>query len=277
MHFWGYNYVALPCANRVGESIEQMQFQLTQLKTQIQILEITSEYLEKETRERDALNALFPSRDPIYQLYCDLDVATYLLEELVKESEDMRYECIVSGNPADCHLYWGLRDHIREQVLGNYTEFYWYVHSVQAALNHREYSIPAISGTISSIQTQVNHLESVISVALSELSDRDEEEDKDDRDFFTDFMYHPTSLASRYDFELPPSLIGRLLWYINPESTRLLPKELINEYNLTVNHLNTAFTNVSAKLSKVNIHRRWFKSGIFGNKHLQLVRQALKA
>ena len=260
--------------HRVGESIEQMQFRLTQLKTKIQILEITSKYLEKETRERDAMNVLLPSQDPVYQLYRDLDVATYLLEEQVKESEDMRYKCIVSGNPADCHLYWGLRDHIHDEVLGNYTEFYWYVHSVQAALNHREYSIPAISNTISSTLVHVHYLESVIRVALSELSDRDEEEDNDNRDFFTEFMYHPTISEPHQGFELPPSLIGRLLWYINPESVRLLPKELINEYNLTINHLNAVFTNVSAKLSKVSIHRRWFKSGLFGNKHLQLVRQS---
>ena len=81
-------------------------------------------------------------------------------------------------------------------------------------------------------------------------------------------------LTDDLDYDLTSSLIGRLLWYINPESTTLLPKELIDEYNLTINHLNTAFTNVSAKLSRVNIHRRWFKAGLFGNKHLKLVSMA---
>ena len=250
-----------------------MQFQLSKLRTEVQMLELTSQYLEKETRKRDALNKLFPSLDPVYQLRCDLDLATLRLQELVRESEDMRYECLISGNPADCHLYWGLQEHIREQVLGNYTEFYWYIHTVEAALNHREFSIPAIASTVSKLQVQINHIQASIDIALSELSDRDAEEASDNRDFFTDFMYNPnpSNPPEYYDFSLPSSLLGRLLWYINPESTRLLPKELTEEYNLTINHLNTALTNVSAKLSRVNVHRRWFKAGLFGSKHLILV------
>lgn len=252
-----------------------MQFKMAQLKTEIQILKITSEYLDKETRKRDALNALFPSLDPVYQLYCDLDVATYKLEETVKEAENMRYECLITGNPANCHLYWNLHEHIREQLVGNYTEFFWYVHRVEAALNHREYSIPAISSTINYIQERVNHIQTSIDVALADLSGRelDEANDDVDTDFFTDFMYKSSALLPGYDFELPSSLIGRLLWYINPTSTTLLPKELVQEYNLTINHLNTAVTNVSAKFSKVNIHRRWFKAALFGNKYLKLVRR----
>ena len=156
---------------RVQESIEQMQFQLSQLRTEIEILEITSRYLDQEASKREALNALFPSLDPVYQLYCDLDTANYQLEQIVKQSEDMRYECLVSGNPADCHLYWGLKEHIRDTVLGNYTEFYWYVHTVQAALNHRDYSIPAIGSTIGKLQERVSHVQSAIDIALSDLSE----------------------------------------------------------------------------------------------------------
>jgi hypothetical protein len=259
--------------NRVRESIEQMQFQLSKLKSEIEILELTARYLEKEMREREALNELFPSLDPVYQLYCDLDDATLKLQQLVKESEDMRYECLISGNPVDCHLYWGLQEHIRDQVLGNYTEFYWYVHTVEAALNHRQYSIPAIANTIGKLESRIVHVQAAINIKLSDLSDRDEEETSDSRDFFTDFMYDPVVLTpkSYYDFTLPSALVGRLMWYMNPESTRLLPNELTEEYNLTINHLNTALTNVSAKLSRVNVHRRWFKAGLFGDKHLRLV------
>lgn len=260
--------------HRVRESVQQMQFQLSQLKAEIKLLEITAQYLDKETRKRETLNALFPSLDPVNQLYSDLRLANYRLEQIVKESEDMRYECLITGNPLNCQIYWSMQDHIREQVLGNYTEFYWYVHTVEAALQHREYSIPAIYSTISDIEEQVLHVRSAIYIALSELKERVVDEAPDEIDFFADFMYKPRpSSSSTFDFELPPSLVGRLLWYINPESTRLLPKALIEEYNLTINHLNTAMTNVSVKLSKVNIHRRWFKSGLFGNKHLKLVRK----
>ena len=249
-----------------------MQFQLTQLKAEVEILELTRAYLEKETHERETLNVLFPSLDPVYQLYRDLDMATLRLQELVKESEDMRYDCLISGNPADCHLYWGLQDHIREQVLKNYTEFYWYVHTIEAALDHRQFSIPAISSTINKLKVRINHLQTAVSSALSHTSGgRDNEEIVDHREFFTDFMYSLFRLPTNYDFSLPSSLTGRLLWYINPESTRLVPSDLAEEYNITINHLNTALTNMSAKLSRVNVHRRWFRAGIFGDKNLELV------
>ena len=251
------------------ESIPQMQFQLTQLKTELHILEITSQYLEKESEKRRVVNALFPSSDPINRLYCDLDMATFHLEELVKESEDMRYECLVSGNPTDCHLYWDLQEYIHDEVVTNYTEFYWYVHTVQAALNHRDYSIPAISSTISEIQLKAEKIQTPINIALSELAKRDRE--LSDRDFFSEFSFRPQSLSSEYNFELPSSIIGRLMWYINPETTQLVPREVVEEYNLTFNHLNTAITNMSAKLMNVNIHRRWFKAAIFSNEHLRLV------
>lgn len=248
-----------------------MQFQLSQLKAKIEVLELTSQYLDEETQKRKVLNALFPSSDPMYKLYCDLSEAALELEELVKYSEDVRYHCIVTGNPVDCHIYWGLYEHIATDVVDNYTELYWYVHTVEAALNHQEFSIPAIASTIQSIQTHAESIQSSINVALSESADRDDDESTDDRDFLTSFIFKPNTEMSTYDFDLPPSIFGRLMWYINSESTRLLPKQTVQEYNTTFNHLNTAFTNVSAKLMKVSVHRRWFKPGIFGNKYLNLV------
>jgi hypothetical protein len=257
--------------NKLKESIYQMQFQLTRLKSQIKLLEITSQYLEKESKKREILNSLFPSLDPINKLYCDLDTATFELEQIVKDSEDLRYECLVSGNPADCHLYWSLQEYIREEVVTNYTEFYWYVHTVEAALNHRQYSIPAIASTITDMEIKIHHIQTSINIALSELAERDyEEEQNNDRDFLSEFNFRPHSMESDYNFELPTSITGRLLWYINSESTPLLPGELLQEYNLTFNHLNTAATNVSAKVTTVNIHRRWLKAGLFENQHLGL-------
>lgn len=253
-----------------------MEYKLSQLETEIKFLEITAQYLEKDTQRRETLNALFPSLDPVYKLRRELYLANYVLEQIVKESEDMRYECLITGNPLNCQIYWSMYDHVREQVLGNYTEFYWYVHTVESSLKHREYSIPTIYGTISDIQEQVLHTRTTLNFARSQLNEKATEKAPDDIDFFTDFMYTPgPSSLSTFDFKLPQSLIGRLLWYINPESTRLLPKALMDEYNLTFNHLNTALTNVSVKLSKVNVHRRWFKSGLFGNKHL-MVRESMR-
>lgn len=248
-----------------------MEYKLSQLQTEIKLLELTAQYLEKDTQKRETLNELFPSLDPVYKLRRELYLANYVLEQIVKESEDMRYECLVTGNPLNCQVYWSMHEHIREQVLGNYTEFYWYVHTVESSLKHREYSIPAIYGTISEIQEQALHTRITLNFARSQLNEIAAEKASDDIDFFTDFMYTPSpSSLSNFDFKLPPSLIGRLVWYINPESTRLLPNALMDKYNLTINHLNTALTNVSVKLSKVNIHRRWFKSGLFGNKHLMV-------
>ena len=248
-----------------------MQYQLTTLRAEIHILETTIQYLEKEAQKRELLNALFPSNDPIQKLYCELDEATFQLEDIVKESEDMRYRCLVSGNPADCHPYWDLREYVRDEIVANYTEFYWYVHTIEAALNHRDYSIPAISSTISDVQAKINNIQTSINVALSELSERSDNNLDDDRDFLSEFFFTTQHPSSEYEFELPSHIVGRLVWYINPESTHLIPREDIEEYNLTFNHLNTAVTNMSAKLMIVNIHRRWLKMDLFNNKRLNLV------
>ena len=253
-----------------------MQFQLSNLKARVQLLQLTSQYLMKKARQRELLSAIIPSLDPVYKLYRDLDEATRQLQEMVKKSEDMRYECLLSGNPENCQHYWGLEEHIREQMLSNYTEFYWYVHSVESALNYRETSIPAIASSVSRLQVKMNHIQASINIALTELSEGGGKEEN--QDAFTSFMYSTSSFNqhSEYDFTLPSSLLGRLLWYINPESTRLLPKELTEEYNLTINHLNTAFTNVSARLSRVNVHRKWFKPGLFGSNKLNLVSKLMQ-
>ena len=249
-----------------------MQYQLSKLKARVQLLELTSQHLEKKAYERELLNAIIPSLDPVHKLYHDLDEATRQLQEMVKKSEDMRYECLLSGNPENCQHYWGLEEHIREQMLSNYTEFYWYVHSVESALNYRETSIPAIASSISRLQVKINHIQNSINIALSELSERSGADATENYDAFTNFIYSQYLLTlSKYNFSLPSSIVDRLLWYINPESTRLVSKELAEQYNLTINHLNTAFTNVSAKLSRVNIHRKWFKPGLFGKKNFKLV------
>ena len=248
-----------------------MQFHLTQLKSEIEILEMTSRYLDSEYKKREVLNALFPSNDRIKKLFCELDEMSFDLEEIVKDFVNMSYACFLSGNPVDCNLYWNLRDHFEEEVLGSYAEFYWYVHTVQAALNHRDFSIPAISSTITDLQTKVHHLQTVINIAIFDLAERKSEESSNERDILSEFNYMPQPMTSGYSFELPPSILGRLLWYLNPETALLVPGELFQEYNLTFNHLNTAATNVSAKVLAVNIHRRWFKAALFGNEHLSLV------
>ena len=248
-----------------------MQYKLTQLKTEIYILETTSRYLETESRRRDVLNALFPSLDPVFQLYCDLDIARLVLDDIVKESEDARYACLISGNPVDCNLYWGLKEYIRNDIISNYTEFYWYVHTVEAALNHREYSIPAIANSINGMQIRINRIQRSIDNSLSDFAERDGEDLNNYWGVLSEFEYTSDLPVSDYDFELPDSIVGRLMWYINPESTALVLKELAQEYNLTVNHMNTAVTNVTAKFRTVNIHRRWFKAALFSNQHLSLV------
>ena len=247
-----------------------MQFKLTQMKSEIEILQMTNRYLEKEYKKRQVLNVLIPSEDLVNKLLCQLDEMSLNLEHTVKEYVDLSYACFLSGNPSDCHLYWNLQNYFEDEVLTNYAEFYWYVHTVQAALNHREYSIPAISNTINDLERKVNDLQISINIALIDLAERSDNT-KDNRGFLTEFNFSPQFTTTDYDFELPPSITGRLLWYLNPETAPLVPGELYQEYNLIFNHLNTAATNVSAKISTVSVHRRWFKPGLFGDKYINLV------
>ena len=249
-----------------------MQFQLTRLKSEIQILEMTSRYLESEYNKREVLNVLLPSSDPVKKLFCELDEMSFDLEGFVRELVNMSYACFLSGNPIDCNLYWDQLDLFEAEVLANYAEFYWYVHTVQAALNHRDFSIPAIARTINNLQSKANHLQTSLTIALSDLAERTSEQAGGDSDLLTKFNFVPQSVLSEYSFELPPSIIGRLLWYLNPENALLVPGDIYREYNMTFNHLNTAATNISAKISGVNIHRRWFKADLFSNEHLSLVR-----
>jgi hypothetical protein len=256
--------------NDVGESIYQMQFQLTRLKSEIHILEMTSRYLESEYNKREVLNVLLPSSDPVKKLFCELDEMSFDLEGFVRELVNMSYACFLSGNPIDCNLYWDQLELFEAEVLANYAEFYWYVHTVQSALNHRDFSIPAIASTINNLQSKANHLQTSLTIALADLAERKSEQAGGDSDLLTNFNFVPQSVLSEYSFELPPSIIGRLLWYINPETALLVPGDIYREYNLTFNHLNTAATNVSAKISGVIIHRRWFKAALFSNEHLSL-------
>ena len=247
-----------------------MQFQLTQLKSEIQILEMTSRYLESEYNKREVLNVLLPSSDPINKLFCELDEMSFDLEFFVRTLVNMSYSCFLSGNPMDCNLYWDQLELFEHQALASYAEFYWYVYTVQAALNHRDFSIPAIASTINILQSRANHLHTSINIALADLAERRSKQENSD--FLTKFIFVPQFMVSDYDFELPPSIIGRLMWYLNPETALLVPGDLFQEYNLTFNHLNTAVTNISAKISAVNVHRRWLRAALFGNEHLSLVR-----
>lgn len=249
-----------------------MQFRLSQIKSEIQILEMTSRYLEKEYKKREILNTLFPSSDPVFKLFCELDLRSFNLEQQVKEVVNMSYACFLSGNPVDCNLYWELTDHFEEHVLNNYAEFYWYVYTVQAALNHRDFSIPAIFSTINDLETKVNHLQTFINIALFDLAGRESKDSNDDdTSILSNFDYNSESVTEDYDFELPSSIVGRLMWYLNPETALLVPGELFQEFNLTINHLNAATTNVSARISTVDVHRRWFKPGLFRDDHFSLV------
>ena len=256
----------------VKESVYQMQFRLTKLKSEIQILEMTSRYLESEYEKRQLLNILLPSQDPLNKLFCDLDEMSLSLEKTVEYYIALSYECFLAGDPLQCHEYWDLQANFEDEIVGSYAEFYWYVHTVEAALNHREYTIPALTSAMSDLRSRANYLQIAINVALLDLADERIDEPSNDRYILTEFNFFPRSTPSGFDFKLPASITGRLLWYLNPETAPLISGDLFQEYNLTFNHLNTAVTNVSAKISTVGVHRRWFKPGLFDSKHLSLVR-----
>ena len=257
----------------MDESVEQLQYQLAQLEALKQALEFTWDYLDEEVRN-NSLGYYMTSPNSVFNDFKD---AKYILEHEVRRSEMQRYRCLVSRNPIDCQIY-TLEYQFVSIIIEAFAELYWKKEFLRTALDHREFSIPAISDSIKSLSKKIDYVYLVIHIALLESSSRDAKEWESDDDkivkqnIFTAFTFNSESEPQEaYNFHLPQSIQNRLLWYIDPQSTLLSTSEEIDEYNSTINHLNTFETNVSASLMKVDIHRRWFKPNIFGELHLGLV------
>ena len=264
-------FILLPFSS-VEESVEQMQYQLAELLTRKRVLEITRQYLEEESKRSPYFRYLEVSRND--SVFTRLEDASFILEFGVTLTEKQRYHCLVTRNPIDCQLY-TIQSKTIIELMKTFADLYWEAELVSAAIDHHKFSIPAITDTINELSRDIEQTDFSIYIAIVDSASRDAEDEIENhyKEYTaTQFIFRTNSSAHEtYNFDLPLSISDRLLWYIDPQSTKFVDKKDIIEYNATLNHLNSFETNVSAALLKVDIHRRWFKPSVFGNVHLTLV------
>lgn len=162
-----------------------------------------------------------------------------------------------------------------------YAELYFEVKFVENSLNHRDFTIPALSSSIASLSRHINSLETFIHLTLigSPTSNEDYEDDYPDDiqtasigvTYFKFSTLSETRNAHEYEFILPDSIKDRLLWYLDPVSTTFVSKETLQDYKSTFDHMNSVSTNVTVRVKKVEIHRRWLKPMLFSHSYFTLV------
>ena len=276
---------------RVEESIQQLQHRVSKLRAQREVLTITKEYLDEEVRQSTHCNTISidvplppscpanPRSDP-NSIFSKLTLLTYQLEDFVTQSEKSRYQCLVTRSPEDCHSYTIDYDLVTS-LMDIYAELYFEVKFVETSLNHRDFTIPALSSRIASLTKEIDLLESFIQLTLISpplsdqvLEDNYPPEIQTTAIGVTDFQYSSTTKKLNihdYDFALPAPIKDRLLWYLDPTSTTFMSEEVLQEYKDTFDHMNTVKTNITITVRKVDIERKWFKPMLFSHSYFTLV------
>ena len=278
---------------RIEESIQQFQYRISKLKAQRQVLVITKEYLEDEIEQSTACNKLtfnipLPLACPLNtqtdpnseSIFSKLDSLKYELEEFVTQSEKSRYQCLITRSPEDCHIY--TTDHdIVASLMNVYAELYFEVKFVETALNHQDFTLPAISSTIALLNRQIDSLESFVHLTLissfppvNTYEESYPPEIRTNAIGVTEFKYSSISVRSQlhnYAFSLPNSIKNRLLWHLDITGTTFVSEELLQEYKDTINHMNSVNTNITATVKKVDVQRKWFKPTLFTHSYFVLV------
>ena len=276
---------------RVEESIQQLQHRVSNLRAQREVLTITKEYLEEEVRRSTHCNTISidvplpPScpanpRTAPNSVFSKLNLLTYQLEDFVTQSEKSRHQCLVTRSPEDCHTYTTEYDLVTS-LMDIYAELYFEVKFVETSLNHRDFTIPALSSRIASLNEEIDLLESFLQLTLitPPLSDEDLEDNYPSELHtsaigVTDFQFSSTLNKTNrhgYDFALPDSVKDRLLWHLDPSSTTFVSDEDLQEYMDTLDHMNSVKTNITVTVKKVDIERKWFKPTLFSYSYFTLV------
>lgn len=271
------------------ESIEQLQYHIANLKSQKEVLAVTAQYLDSETEKARYCNRpsiRFPipiscPKDPLDDpgsAVNQLSLVRYFLEHEVERSEMFRYRCLITRNPEDCHLYSIEHDAVIH-LMDTYADLYFIVQLITTARDHRDASSPAISVTISSLEKEIELLESLVQVRVINSADREEEDNKiiSESVSKSKFDFRSTNVAnkrsSQSPFNLPEVIRNRFLWYFeySSSSSGYHAGDSGGEYEDVIAYLNSIDTNVTADVLRVNVKRRWFKPMLFSNKHLRLV------
>ncbi len=280
------NYETSPC--RIEESIEQLQYHIANLQSQKEVLEVSVNYLQEETKRlkycnRPSIHFPIPiacPKDPLDDPSSPINQLNHIrhfLEYEVERSEKFRYQCLVTRKPNECDLYSYELDTV-QHIMEAYADLYFISQLVTSARDHRDTSSYLIESTIISLNRRINFLQSLVQVQLLETADRKKEEDLNVFGAFKnwiDFQFQSCNIQDdKYTtLSLPLTITDRPLWYFEYSKFRsnYHADNSNEEYRLIMDYLNSVYTNVTADLVKVDIKRRWLKPLLFGNKHFQLV------
>ena len=272
---------------RLEESIEQLQYHISNLESQKKVLEVTADYLQEEAERSEYCNRpsiRFPipvtcPKDPFddpSSVVNQLSHVQFFLEHEVERSEMFRYKCLVTRRPDDCNLY-SLEHDTVLHLMDTYADLYFVAQLVTAARNHQDISVPVIASTIKSLENRIFFLGSLVQVQLLDTADRVREKEENMFKMFNDPMNFEFQSEARHiepTTSLPQEIKDRHLWHFEYSSFRS-NDESDRDYRLITDYLNSVHTNVTADLVAVTVKRRWLKPTIFENRHFYLVCQCV--
>ena len=196
-----------------------------------------------------------------------LDNAELALANEVKNSEMQRYQCILTRGPLECQLYSEEVNSITH-LMGQYTHAFWAAEQHKHVTNI-DNTLDAIQDSIKALKKKMVNLEMIANIKTIQANSKQlnvhSALNSDTADIGHEslmFVFNSTTgvkTVSNLNF----TVAERLLWYISSDSA--------NEYNMTINHLNSASVKVHTRLEKVGIRRRWLKPDIFAGKGFQMV------
>ena len=238
----------------MDETADQIRYYHATLKSKMFVLEQAKTYLKSLIDQRT------------YKLAPDrlLDSADRVLSNEVIESEKKRYECILTRGPLECQQYSTEVNSVLH-LMDQYANAFWATEQYKHATSI-DNMWDAIQDSIQALKKKMVNLEMIANIkttlaATKQLDDRDTVNAENEHNSLIFNFNSTTEVNNKSNFSFP--VVDRLLWYISSGSA--------NEYNMTVNYLNSASVKINAKLVKVNIHRRWMKLDIFADQALQLV------
>ena len=246
-----YKYIVSQCS--VNETADQISYYHATLKSKLLVLEQVKMYLRSQG---DLQYKLAPKGL--------LDIAERTLSDEVRSSEEQRYQCIKTRGPIECQLY-SVEVASIMHLMDQYTEAFWaaeqYKHatSIDAMLEAIQDSIKAVKKKMANL-AMIANIKTIQATSKQFYDHNDLTADKDDD---ITFVFNSTINEVKTVSNLQFPLEKRLLWYVSSDSAE--------EYNSTINYLNSAPVKVHTRLVKVDILRRWMKPEVFGDKQFQMV------
>ena len=243
----------------VAETSDQMQYFHATLKAKLVALEQAKTYMKSQNDMKyqgHKKDKFAPEKF--------LDDAEHTLNKEVQNSEDQRYQCILTRGPLECQRYAQEVSSVMH-LMDQYADAFWATEQYKAATSI-DNMVDAIQDSINALKKKMKNLEMIANIKAIQANSKELEKHnamsaENDKEPLM-FVYNSTSgIKSLLNISFP--LIKRLLWYTNSDNAL--------EYINTLNLLNSASVHVNAKIVTVDVSRRWLKPDVFADSRFQMV------